>query len=230
MPIASTQGPREDRPSRPRGASNVGVRRGAPCAHQVAPAPATAARPSPSSVGDKPLVDPPEFADRIRDTDREPFWIPGTFPTIFQNKTGAPHKYVHEEPDLTTWGPDIMRSRGWAAQAHMTCIYWRLNMVQRIEVLFAKKWFVSDNPHFTGYTIGDLSNMSVPFLAPAYPWYDGQQVSAPEVGALDGPPDRNKDEALGHGRGFIGRCTVFVWHDNFAAISLGGCAYYHRSR
>ena len=32
---------------------------------------------------DKPLVEPPILGDRVRDTDREPHWIPGTFPTIF---------------------------------------------------------------------------------------------------------------------------------------------------
>ena len=42
----------------------------------------------------KPLVDPPEFADRIRDTDKEPHWIPGAFPTIFQNETGDPFNFV----------------------------------------------------------------------------------------------------------------------------------------
>jgi endonuclease/exonuclease/phosphatase family metal-dependent hydrolase len=36
----------------------------------------------------KPLVDPPEFGERIRDLDKKPRWIPGAFPTIFQNETG----------------------------------------------------------------------------------------------------------------------------------------------
>ena len=39
----------------------------------------------------KPLLDPPEFGDRVCDTGREPFWIPGAFPTIFQNQTGDPY-------------------------------------------------------------------------------------------------------------------------------------------
>ena len=114
-----------------------------------------------ASVDGKPLVDPPEFSDRIRDTDKEPYWIPGAFPTIFQNETGDPHNYVLKEPDLTTWGPHIMRSRGWVAQAHMTFMYWWMNMVQRIKVLSAKNWFVRDNPNSTGYTVEDLKSMSV---------------------------------------------------------------------
>jgi len=48
----------------------------------------------------EPLVDPPEFAERIRDTDKMPFWIPGAFPTIFQNETGDAHNYQLKEPDL----------------------------------------------------------------------------------------------------------------------------------
>ena len=63
---------------------------------------------------DKPLVEPPEFSDRVRDTDKEPYWIPATFPTIFQNETGDPYNYIVKEPDLATWGPHILRSRGWA--------------------------------------------------------------------------------------------------------------------
>ena len=64
----------------------------------------------------KPLVEPPEFGDRVRDTDKEPYWIPGAFPNIFQNQTGDLHNYVEKEPDMLTWGPHIMRSRGWYAQ------------------------------------------------------------------------------------------------------------------
>ena len=52
----------------------------------------------------KPLVEPPTLGDRIRDTDKEPYWIPGAFPTIFQNETGDPFNYVWKEPDLVTWG------------------------------------------------------------------------------------------------------------------------------
>lgn len=113
----------------------------------------------------KPLVEPPEFGDRVRDTDKEPFWIPGAFPTIFQNETGDLHTYVHKEPDMLTWGPHIMRSRGWHAQAHMTFSYWWLNMVQRTQVLSAKKWYVRDNPKATGYTVDDIRGMSVRTLA-----------------------------------------------------------------
>ena len=87
---------------------------------------------------DKPLVDPPAFAERIRDTDKIPYWIPGAFPTIFQNQTGDPHNYVLKEPDLVTWGPHVMSSKGWAAQAHMTFMYWWMNMIQRMQALSAK--------------------------------------------------------------------------------------------
>ena len=38
-------------------------------------------------------------------------------------------------------------------------------MVQRIKALSAKKWYVRDMPKATGYTVEDLSNMSVPALA-----------------------------------------------------------------
>ena len=61
---------------------------------------------------DKPLVDPPEFDERVRDTDRQPYWIPGTFPTLFQNETGDPYNCPEKEVDLVTWGPHVMRSRG----------------------------------------------------------------------------------------------------------------------
>ena len=88
---------------------------------------------------DKPLVDPPEFDDRVGDTDRLPYWIPGTFPTLFQNETGDPYNCTEKEVDFVTWGPHVMRSRGWHAQAHMTFMYWWLNMVQRIKALSAKK-------------------------------------------------------------------------------------------
>ena len=64
----------------------------------------------------KPLVEAPEFADRVRDTDKEAYWIPGAFPNIFQNQTGDLHNYYDKEPDMLTWGPHIMRSRGWYAQ------------------------------------------------------------------------------------------------------------------
>ena len=137
---------------------------------EAAVAQSTAAEaPKPPAKGnalpDKPLVDPPELSDRIRDTDKEPYWIPGAYPTIFQNETGDPHNYVLKEPDLVTWGPHILRSKGWHAQAHMTFMYWWMNMIQRFQALGAKKWFVKDNPKATGYTAQELKTMSVSALA-----------------------------------------------------------------
>jgi hypothetical protein len=113
----------------------------------------------------KPLVEAPEFGDRVRDTDKDPYWIPGAFPNIFQNQTGDLHNAPLKEPDMLTWGPHIMRSRGWHAQAHMTFCYWWLNMLQRTQVLSAKKWYVRDNPKATGYTCDDIRGMSVRTLA-----------------------------------------------------------------
>ena len=66
---------------------------------------------------------------------------------------------------MLTWGPHIMRSRGWHAQAHMTFGYWWLNMLQRTQVLSAKKWYVRDNPKATGYTLDDIRGMGVKTLA-----------------------------------------------------------------
>ncbi len=123
---------------------------------------------------DLPLVDAPEFADRVRDTDKEPYWIPGAFPTIFQNETGDPYNYEVKEVDLVTWGPHIIRSRGWFAQAHMTFMYWWMNMIQRFQALSAKKWYVRDNPKATGYTAEDLKTMSVPMLAKQMIGYTAQ--------------------------------------------------------
>ena len=115
----------------------------------------------------KPVVDPPELDAEglVRDTDETPGWIPGTFPTIFQNATGDPHSYLLKKPDLESWGLHVLRSRGWRAQAHMTFMYWWTNMRQRIRALGAKKWFVKDNPKATGYTVDDLKEMSVGVLA-----------------------------------------------------------------
>ena len=84
-------------------------------------------------------MEPAEFGERIKDTERVPFWIPGTFPTIFQNETGDPFNYVYKEPDLVTWGPHVLRSKGWHAQAHATFMYWWMNMIQRHKALSAKK-------------------------------------------------------------------------------------------
>ena len=116
-------------------------------------------------IRDRPVVDPPEFGDRIRDTEEIPFWIPGAFPTIFQNETGDPHNYVVKKPDLSTWGPHVLRSKGWVAQTHMTFMYWWMNMLQRWNALSAKKWFVRDNPKACGYTTEDLKKMGVKGLA-----------------------------------------------------------------
>ena len=82
-----------------------------------------------------------------------------------QNATGDPYNYTDKEVDLVLWGPHIMRSRGWRAQAHMTFMYWWMNMIQRFHALSAKKWFVKDNPQATGYTRDDLSKMAVKTLA-----------------------------------------------------------------
>jgi hypothetical protein len=54
---------------------------------------------------DKPVVDAPEFGEMIKDTDKKPKWIPGGFPTIFQNETGDPYNWALVEPEMTTcWG------------------------------------------------------------------------------------------------------------------------------
>ena len=63
---------------------------------------------------DKPLLDPPEIDDEtgpIRDTDEVAGWIPGAFPSIFQNEAGDPYNLKLAEPDLVTWGPHVLRSR-----------------------------------------------------------------------------------------------------------------------
>ena len=122
---------------------------------------------SAAQLDDKPVVDPPELDAEglVRDTDETPGWIPGTFPTIFQNETGDPHKYLLKKPDLESWGLHVMRSQGWRAQAHMTFMYWWTNMRQRLKALGAKKWFVKDNPKATGYTVDELKAMSAGNLA-----------------------------------------------------------------
>ena len=127
---------------------------------------ARAPRPVGRPVIDKPLVDPPEIdADgRIRDTDELPHWVPGAFPTIFQNETGDPYNFTLAKPDLLTWGPHILRSKGWRAQAHMTFMSLWMNTCQRIKALSARKWFVKDNPYATGYTADAIKGMSVPMF------------------------------------------------------------------
>ena len=126
---------------------------------------------------DKPAVDPPDSAKIIRDTDKEAFWIPGAFPTIFQNETGDPYNYVLKEVDLVQRGPHVLRSRGWHAQAHITFMYWWMNMIQRFSVLGAKKWFVRDNPRATGYIGRFKQNVNEGFreangrLHSQHPWH-----------------------------------------------------------
>ena len=54
---------------------------------------------------DKPLLDPPEIDDEtgpIRDTDEKPHWIPGAFPSIFQNEAGNPYNFKLTKLDLVT--------------------------------------------------------------------------------------------------------------------------------
>ena len=77
---------------------------------------------------------------------KDPHWIPGAFPTIFQNETGDPYNAAEAPVDLLAWGPHVLRSKGWFAQAHMTFMYWWMNFIQRMKVLSAKKWYVRDNP------------------------------------------------------------------------------------
>ena len=91
---------------------------------------------------DKPLLDPSEIEDDtapMRDTDEVAGSIPGVFPSIFQNKTGDPCNFKFVKPHLLTWGPHVLRSRGWAAQANMAFMYWWMNRCQRIKALSAKK-------------------------------------------------------------------------------------------
>ena len=78
---------------------------------------------------DKPLLHPPEIDDEtgpIRDTDEVAGWITGASPSIFQNETGDPYNFKLAKTDLVTWGPHVLRSRGWSAQAHMIYNYYHL--------------------------------------------------------------------------------------------------------
>ena len=109
---------------------------------------------------DKPLVNAPELGDRIKDTQKEPYWIPGIFPTIFQNETGDPFNYYMKEPDLQLWGPHVMMSKGWVAQEHPTFMYWWLNTIQRRNAMAAKKWFIRENPNSVAWTVEELLKMS----------------------------------------------------------------------
>ena len=128
--------------------------------------------PGPGSVApqgpkdsDVPLIDPPVLGEKIKDTEKLPYWIPGAFPTIFQNESGDPYNFIQREVDMHQWGPHVLRSRGWHAQAHMTFMYWWTNMMQRFHVLSAKKWFVRDNPEAQGYTTEDIRKMGVTKLS-----------------------------------------------------------------
>ena len=80
---------------------------------------------------DRRLVDPPDFGDRIRGTDKEPFWIPGAFPIRSRNETGNPYEAPVKEVDFVLCGPHVLRSRGWHAHAHVTFMYWWMNLIQR---------------------------------------------------------------------------------------------------
>ena len=113
----------------------------------------------------KTMVDPPEFDSKIRDSDREPHWVPGIFPTIFQNETGDPFNYYLKEVNLTQWGPHVLMSKGWAAQMHATFLYWWMNTIQRQAANAAKKWYIADNPDVVGWTRDDLLRMDVKSLA-----------------------------------------------------------------
>ena len=79
--------------------------------------PLQAASKTQRSTSDIPLVDPPEFGERVQDIhNQDPYWIPGAFPTVFQNETGDPYNAPLRPVDLLTWGPHALRSRGWCAQ------------------------------------------------------------------------------------------------------------------
>ena len=178
------------------------------------------------------------FGDRVRDTDKEPYWIPGAFPTIFQNETGGLLNYVLKEPDLITWGPHIMRSRGWHAQAHMTFCYWWLNMVQRSQALSAKKWYVRDNPQATGYTLDDIRGMSVKALAQNMVGYTQDipgtraskaklrriiltMVKQIEIETSTTPGMENAEATAGDVPSLFGTLTTqrYHWHDIIAIIA-----------
>ena len=118
---------------------------------------------APATSRGKPRVDPPEYADRVNVIfNKDPYWIPGAFPGIFQNETGDPYNCPLKEGDLVTWGTHILRSRGWHAQAHMTFMYWWMNMVQRIKALAAKQWYSNDTPTATGFTVSEIRTMGPP--------------------------------------------------------------------
>ena len=80
-------------------------------------------------------------------------------------RLGRPHNWVNKEVELETWGPHVLRSKGWIAQAHMTFMYWWINMLHRIRALSSKKWFVRDNPEATAYTAEDIQRLGVSALS-----------------------------------------------------------------
>ena len=96
-----------------------------------------------------------------------------------KNETGDPYNFTLAKPDLLTWGPHILRSKGWRAQAHMTFMYWWMNTCQRIKALSARKWFVKDNPYATGYTADAIKGMSVPMLAKEDGWLHAEHTGDP---------------------------------------------------
>ena len=52
-----------------------------------------------------------------------------------------------------------MRSQGWWTQTHLTFMYWWMNMLQRINAMSAKKWYLRDTPQAQGYTAEMLRDM-----------------------------------------------------------------------
>ena len=65
---------------------------GGSAASLAAPETITADAPQAPSVKEgKPLVDPPEFGERVQDIyNKDPYWVPGAFPGIFQKRDGRP--------------------------------------------------------------------------------------------------------------------------------------------
>jgi hypothetical protein len=116
-------------------------------------------------------------------------------------------------------------------------------MVQRYQALSAKKWFVRDNPKSTGYTMDDLSSMSVKTLAKNMIGYTanipGTRASkaqlrreiltmvkqieietASGIGASLGARSKSAEKKTGrciHGRG----CAILVWNSDISALHLG---------
>ena len=181
------------------------------------------------------MLDPPEIDDEtgpIRDTDEVAGWIPGAFPSIFQNGKGDPYYWKYAKPDLITWGPHVLRSRGWAAQAHMTFLYWWTNMCQRIKALGAKKWCGKDNPKATGYTAEDIKKMSVPMLSKKMVGdtqnIPGTRASKTRLRKIILAMVRQIEIETHRRAGLLGRRALSLRHAHFAAVSLGRCHQDHR--